>query len=297
MLKVNIVKREFKLPKSFSEYKILEDYLPEDKEEAQLEFTDVNPSICNAFRRIITDEIPVKILDAEITSITTNSSFTSDLIRQRLNQIPIRNKGDTLITGELHVENKEQSRRIVTNKDLYLRLDGKEYIPEDHYRLLVLRSGESVKIKDIHTVEVKGNVGIPVENLTYEINKNKCMITFNTVGILTVREILAAVFNILNEKLEGLLEFLESDKVTTDNYELTTIDVDMYNLRFNNERFTLGAMLTWAVYEQDSSITLVKFKLLHVSESKGDLVWIHSSGKKIIIAAVKKLIKIINDMS
>lgn len=80
-----------------------------------VELSGVNIGIANAIRRVLSGGIPVICMDFEPNALKTNDEFVLvDLLRRRINLIPIRQDLDPAITFSLHAANTTEA--LVTIK-------------------------------------------------------------------------------------------------------------------------------------------------------------------------------------
>lgn len=302
--KLVISKISFNLPTKLNN--IMEDLIPRPREHAEIHLFDVPVCIANAIRRTIMNETPTMVMTTDLDNIKTDGTMPNDFILDRLEMLPVIQ--DIKITGGLEIRNNSKELLDVMSSDLDLKANGKPFELEDNYRLAILRPNTFLKISNITTELKTGGRASIVDNLTYKILPKKpnqyklenhvgdFLITFDTNGTYEVQELLHKVFDLLLTKLKNLLEFIVSEQDNTDYYEFSRKIKDSYEIKFNNEKTTLGEILMWFTYNADKTIPLVNYVPVHVTENKMYFNWTHSSGKKIIKIATENAIKRINEV-
>ncbi len=295
---------------------LVDDDLPNDQEFAEILLNDCPVCIANGIRRILLCELPTKVLTTDLTSIETNGTMPSDFILSRIEMLPLSQKFRD-ISGHLEVRNATNKIMDVTTDDLILKADGTKIEIRDVYRIAQLRPDCFLKINDIRAIErIGGRVSV-ADNITYQVIstkkgllprdekpedyklKNKIgnfRISFDTSGVYSAQELINAVFENLLSRLNDFAEFISSDIEISDFYEFSKKTNISYEIKFNDEKTTIGEILIWFIYCQDQTIPLVNYSEVHATENKMILRWTHPSGRKIVELATENAIKKINQI-
>jgi DNA-directed RNA polymerase subunit L len=297
-LTISPLKYEIKDPQLMA---LVKDLLPSEKETVRISFkTEV--CIVNGIRRTLIGELPINVLTTSISDIDTNDNYPVDWIQTQLQKLPIKQNYKS-IKGSLNIHNKSSDNITVYSKDLKLigvTHSGKtETVSLDNsYRILVLGANKHINIKNINIVQQYGHSGLAsVVNITeYKLEKNKQILSYNTIGVYNAKECLLLAIESIIERLSQVKEFLKSSETSTDTYIISQTTNNEQVLNIQGESHTLGAIITKYAYLVDPSIENISYKLTHDTERNIIITWAHPSKKDIVVNGIVNAIKVLDNI-
>lgn len=283
---------------------LVKDYLPKLPRYHVSLRIESDISIINGIRRVIIEEIPTWIMTCQMTTIMTNSVYTSDFILDRLHMTPINYVNG--LEGSIDILNTSTETITVYTTDIEMHAKEKKIDPRDvcdKIRLCKLDPGEYINIPEIICERVVGTHGgesTLATNIEYNIVDEKegmyvVDFAFDTVGNSDGVSIIPTACDVLINRLINVKDFLDSGETVSDKYKLTLSE--LYNeLIIDDEDHTLGNIIAKSIYLTDPKIDIVNYLKIHPTEQRISIKWIHESGIDIvmesIVAVVKKLEKI-----
>lgn len=303
--------------------------LPADKEKVSFTLT-AETCIANAFRRVMIEEIPVRVMVVDLKNVKTSEEYPSDWLATRLTQIPIK---QVEFVASLCKRNTTGEIMEIMSGDIEFVVDGRKTpaaeIVDVTYPVLQLSPDKTVEIKNIRTEVQLGygqGCGSCVGNLVYrqmrdrpthlvldtptsaklpEFKQSPTLIphaiSFNTVGTLRGAEIIPTVCDILADRLVKIRDFLaDKNRVDNVNISLTTeshlSEVPIFRLKIHDESFTIGEMLSRYTYLQDTGIPYVGSSITHPTERVCLLTWKHPAGPDIVVKAINQILAILAEV-
>ena len=250
----------------------------------RLKGNDVNHVYVNTLRRVLLEEIPSYGINPDLINISKNSSvYNNDYLRNRIENFPLidlnfkldleeYNKLRTYTRGiekfnndyeenninmYLDVKNKEDKILNVTTSDVKYYLNDK--IDKNIYKkdLLIckLKKNEEINL----SIKVDKGVGLnhsrySVAHVYYEqLGDNNFLLTIESRGQLSIKEILFRGLEILKYKLSLISEKFSNEEIDEDNGIIV----------LKNEDHTIGNLLTYRLQE-NSSINFAGYNLEHL---------------------------------
>lgn len=298
-----------KLEFNSSLFKGKEHLLPKcDYYRIEIQFKEINSSLMNAIRRVITDELNTYIIDCPISSVESNVEVLfNDWLCDRLAVLPLKWDIDENIIGELNIRNDDDEPLTVTTKDLKFTLYNKVIptinIVDTSYRLWILESGEYIKLK--FTIDKRRGDENQGDSVIATILKydtiNKYMI-FQTNGTINGNELLPLVYDQLIHRLNCVKQLINNkgDKKDKDNNKLNELNDNiqlsntsngMNYLYIRGETHTIGYLLMSYMTLADKSIEYVNYMEDTSDQLYVKLKWRHPSKLQIIDKAINLAIK------
>lgn len=130
-------------------------------ESFSLELHGINVAVGNALRRIIMGGIPVFCLDFDMGTLRTNDEFVlEDLLRTRINLIPISQRIDPGLTFSISASNPTES--ILSIKSISIDIKGgkggkKEKLFNETFDIVDIAPSRSLTIPEIRPIRGYGN--------------------------------------------------------------------------------------------------------------------------------------------
>ena len=271
----------------YSAHTHAKDLLPEPVERITFDVKG-HVSIANALRRTLLEELPVKcMIFYEMNS--TDKSIPVDWLQNRMRCIPIEQRD---FTAELKVHNKSANTMTVTAESI--KWDGKPACGKT-YRLFKIERGYELSIPKIETLTHYGwehAAHSLVQDMHYRRNSDTTHMGFTTFGTMPAKNILHAAINNIIERLKTINDILATND-GEDQYG-DNIDViygqDMNKIVLRGHTHTIAGLITWYIYSQDNSISLVNYALEHPTERNVIIKFRHDSKLKIVTTAINKCI-------
>ena len=280
--------------------------------------SNCNIELANAIRRIITNELEIKILKVNITDVNTDDKYIlPDLIKDRIELISIDQNIPNDCKFKLTVSNNTLDITNITSNDLIL-LNHKELNIKNLFNtniiICYLNSNKYITINDIiiHTDTGYNNGKYSLCSVKYDIintdfkiptlNNNNTDFQFKIKTNGNIEPI--KIINLVEENLNKRLDIIENninkfnkiynsnDKQLLDTNDLYIIkNYDIYNYYINNESHTIGNLLVRYIYDLEPTIELINYTIPHPSKNQFILNIKHSDHNKLLINAINKIKK------
>lgn len=306
-----------KVTNDVPDYALLEKYLTKDDvnkyrahsntrphQTISFDIKKSNTSIVNGFRRVVSDELPVKYLSIELNDVDTSDRFIfSDVIKDNIGFIPLDQTVPNDVMFTLSVTNSSlrpiyiYSHDIEVNSKKNPKLNGKLFF-RPNIRIGVLNSARYIKINNI---KVKESVGYEctyacvVANVCYEplteessliADPSSFKMSIQTNGSIDPK---VMVKNAITELIRRLQLFIDTDFV-----KRNELDTTIYSIK--NETHTIGNIITRHVYILDPSVKLINYKIIHPSKNEIEINIKHPNPDKILNDAAELAIKSLNNL-
>jgi DNA-directed RNA polymerase subunit L len=251
----------------------------------KLEFSgeNLNYKYINSLRRVSLDEIPIYAFPRELIQIEENTSiFDNDYVKLRLSQLPILNtnnklfylndinihydndnyikndKDDKIIEIYINGENNTQQNINITTENIkYVENDkiiNDKYSKEHPILLIQLRPTEKIKahMKAVLSTGIKSNIFSAASNCFYDYDneKNILLLTIESQGQLTEKEILIKSCEFILKKLNDFKTYFIEKKNESKNLDITNV-----TLEFENEDYTIGDILNDCIQDHPKIIS------------------------------------------
>jgi DNA-directed RNA polymerase subunit L len=284
-----------------------------------ISFTLLNSSceFANAVRRVITEELDVKILHVDITNIhVDDKEILSDVIKDRIEYIPINQNINDTYKFKLNNKNNTLNIQNIYTKDLLL-LNGNDDISKlfnTNVKICDLNSNKYITINDITITKNKGyyNAKHALCTVKYKIiNTDFKIPTLNNdntdfeFAITTNANI--EPLNIIKNVVLNLEQRLDLIKINITNYnkinnptDLALIEstdlyiiknYDIYSYYINEESHTIGGLISKYIYNLEISIELVNYCIEHPNKRQLIINIKHNEHKELILKAISNIKK------
>lgn len=298
MVKVmNIKHKSLGINLAKSEYKHLQHLVPAVNHKLiEFELHDTNTAIANAIRRLLINEIPVKYISASISDIISSDKYIiSDVIKQRLEMIPIAQSVDVDSEFSLKFENTTD-----TYCNVYVsEIKSKKYKSDifiSEIPICSINAQCSITISNIRVLEGFGynNGRIGLGTVAYEIiNHDMTQASINT-DPSTFKLAFETTGNINPDDIIRLgLRSLISRFKNLDKTNFTT-EFDIFKLSIDGETHTMGNLIAKYVYDIDPTIEYVAMRIIHPSKRECVIDIRHSQASKLLDIAVDNIINDLN---
>ena len=227
--------------------------------ECKLICQNMSYQFLNIMRRIMIGEIPVFGI-GDIDIYQNNSVYYDEIVKHRLNLIPIfLNKQHKKISDHiqfvLDIENKSDSILYVTSSDIKVihnelkeELDSSSFLKKnpltnDSIQLFKLQPNSKIDLS-MRIIENMGMNNIafsPVSVVTFNEYKHNTMeYLFESVGIMSNKDILTKTLNIILNHIENLLSQLNKNEI---NIRCKDDNIEIYLINQYNKGMILYYML------------------------------------------------------
>lgn len=296
---------------------------------------DTFASFANGIRRILVEELPVKYITVADDNIKTNDEFIiNDQLIKKIHLLPIDqsinlDEFEKIRIG-LTVENN--TNEIIDVKASDLTLSNKKpietLIPNSNIQLVCLRPGKTLTLSGINLAtgyqysngadrcSLLANITYkPIDVVPYDVwtkkgtrsinsDPKEFHISFETVGNVTVKQVMKHLYDELTDKLEKIKNKLKSIELSDDQkyyyaakFEVTTVS-GMTVYRWQDEYVTMAFMLAQQCYILDPNIAYCAPTIDRWDNRIAIIKMIHPQSNKLLLAAVEqceKNIKILYD--
>lgn len=255
------------------------------------ELLDANCAIANAIRRTLVSELPVKHLTVALTDIKTTDPYViGEVIRKRIEMIPVAQSIDPETVFSLRVENDSDTYSDVMSDEI--KVNGVAASKDITASIPVcdINSNTSFSVNDIHVVESFGfdNSRVSIGRVGYEIlNQDftqssqmaapaQFRIELETPGIISPKEMVL-------KAIEGLIERLDAI-----DYANAIVEFDVYKLTIMNETHSIGRIMSWYIYQVMPAVKYVASRVPHPSKRECIIDVHHPNGEDLCKQAVEK---------
>ena len=294
------------------------------KSKYQVSFTldETTIELANTIRKCIIDEIPIKSMTFNETTLITNDRFIlSDYFKKNLETVPINQEISTEdIKISLDVANTDPYK-IINIYSHNLQFKSKNNILDTHewvmpnIILIKLRPNKFIKIDDIQVIEGLGYEDAAkfasVSNTKYEIlntepsleikfqttgkksimtSPSKIRIGYTTYGNITPVLIMIKCCDILTARLHNIKEEMGKINISDQSYFSDKLKIEMKNnivyFQIYNEFWSLSSLLAKYCYIEDPNIPFVTPSISHPSKNMCYIKIKHTEYLKIIASAI-----------
>lgn len=265
----------------------------------EFEISDSNCAIANAIRRTLTSEMPIKHLTVSLTDIVTTDPYVvGEVIRKRIEMIPVSQSIDPELVFAIKYENKTDECIDVNSDEIKINGVGlcKDIVAS--IPVCTINSGTSFAINDIHVVESYGydNARCSIGRVAYEIlgqdftkssllsEPSKFRIELEVAGVLKPIKLVQKAIDSLLQRLDAI------------DYGNAITEFDIYKLTIDNETYSIGRLLSWYIYQLEPSIKYCASRIPHPSKRECVLDIHHPSGEELCKKAIQIIKKDLSDI-
>jgi DNA-directed RNA polymerase subunit L len=295
---IRSVSNDIKLAKT--PYAGLENLLPMNVNNIlEFEIANGNCALANAIRRTLTSEMPIKHFTVSLTDIVTTDPYViGEVIRKRIEMIPVSQTIDPELVFAIKYENKTDECVDVNSDDIKINGVGlcKDIFPS--IPVCTINSGTSFAINDIHVVESYGydNARCSIGRVAYEIldqdftksslltEPSKFRIELEVAGVLKPVKLVQSAIDSLLHRLNAI------------DYGNAISEFGIYKLTINNETHSIGRLLSWYIYQLEPSIKYCASRIPHPSKRECVLDIHHPSGEDLCKKAIESIKKDLTDI-
>lgn len=283
-------------------------------DELEVKCLDINThNLVTNDKYILTDNIKERInLVSLLQNIDKDTKFnlnvvnnTNDIINIYTRDINNKNKNDKKVYFNLNIQICSlKPNRFINISDIFINKDygynNSIYsLGSWHYKAINTDfniSSLNNNVKNFN-LELINNSNIDIKDIIINIYENlyfrlkKIQNSINEYNINTNSDDINKITNnsnnlyIINNKL-----IKESNYLDVDGTIPKEID-NLYEIHINNEYHTIGNLITKYVFQQEPSIELINYKLIHPLTHKLIIIIKHSEYKKIINDSIENIIK------
>ncbi len=245
-------------------------------EYVSMQFHNTNNAVANAFRRVISSELPVKYLTLEYNDIITDDKYIiGEMIIQRINSIPLvqdcpdgakfrldyTNTTSEVVrikSGNIKIEQNGNSQAIFFNKNI---------------ELLTLNPGRQIHMRSIYVTKEYGykegfatlacnvaSVAITDKKLKSQFDRDgesslianitSFTLSFNTKGTMSTKNIMKYACDTLLLRLDRVLELLPNIQANGQDY----------HFKIAGENMTLGNLIMRIGYQLYEDVLAINAK-------------------------------------
>lgn len=286
-----------------------------NKESIQFDLLNSNEAFANAIRRVYNDELLIKLLDVNIYDLKTDDKYIlPDNIIERLNLIPIKQDihKDTLFQINV-VNNTNDIIKIYTKDIINKNKQDKNVYFNNNILICSLKPNHYLYINNI---KINANYGYidnkySLGSYNYEIintdfnipslnnNIKDFRIELITNGNINLKNLINLIYDTLYIRLKYIQESINNYNINLNSTDINKLinDIfiiennDIYEIHINNEYHTIGNLITKYVFNLDSNIELINYKLEHPLRHKIIINIKHNEYKKILNDAINNIIE------
>ena len=271
----------------------------------------------NAIRRVVTNELQIKILKVNINDIVTDDKFIlPNLIKDRIESIPLDQNVSDSLKFKLNVYNNTLEFKNIKTKNIKI-INNKEDISKLINLNMILCYLNSNKNLTVSNITVDKNTGFhngkyALCNVQYEIintdfksptlsiDSNDFSFKFITNGNIDPVQIIHKTVINLTERLtilkKNIKEFnniykeIEHKLVNTNDLYIIK-NYNIYSYYINNETHTIGNLLVKYIYTLVPSIELVNYTIIHPSKNQVIINIKHNEHRKLILNSIELILE------
>ncbi len=276
---------------SKTQYIKLKHLIPEtSNKKIEFELHNSNCSFSNGFRRTIMNEIPVRYLTVSMSDIhTTDPWIVNDIIKNRIEMIPISQDIPIGTTYSLKFENKTDNYVNVMSSEIKYRGSSVKDIIQS-IPICSINSMYSISINNIIVSESYGYINgrVSVGRVSYEILDYDMVNISSAVSNPTIFKLILEVPGNINPK-EIILKAIDSICNRLDNidFSLSKIEYGIYKLLIPNESHTIGRLLETYIFNLYPTIDYVAMRESHPSKRECTIDIKHNEAEKLIKKAIE----------
>lgn len=305
-MKFSNIKYEEKLIKSSD--KLLQDIIDENSHlipqfnHKTLTFNVSNIPYCiiNGYRRCMIDEIPIKHMYLIVSSVKTNDPYIlQDMIKDRIEMIPLSQSIDPIITFKLNISNLSDEIMSVYSSDL-ISSDDKLYFNQT-FKICDLNPNSYLKIDNIKirksSGEQDGKFSLCMASYEVDdISKSSMIVFKNDFNMFIESFGNIEVNDIIRLTQETLVNRLNIIKTNIINESIRVVNIgEIHQYFLEKEGYTIGELLRTYIYQNsDDRIKLINYDSGYPTEKGIILNIIHPDHKNLIVFSIDKIIEDIN---
>lgn len=286
-----------------------------NKESIEFELLNSNEAFANAIRRVYNDELLIKLLDVNIYDLKTDDKYIlPDNIIERLNLIPIKQDINKDVIFQINIVNNTNDIIKIYSKDIINKnKQDKNVYFNNNILICTLKPNHYLYINNI---KINSNYGYidnkySLGSYNYEIintdfnihslnnNIKDFRIELITNGNIHIKSLINLIYDTLYVRLKYIQESINNYNINLNSTDINKLinDIfiiennDIYEIHINNEYHTIGNLITKYVYNLDSNIELINYKLEHPLRHKIIINIKHNEYKKILNDAINKIIE------
>lgn len=288
-----------KIDLSKTKWKHLESLVPKVlNKKWEININDANPPIANAIRRGFISEIPVKHMTISLNNkdiVSTDPYIVNEMIRKRLEMIPIDQSIPDDSVLSLKIENTSDNVVDITSDDLHLN-GSKSNLIMAGIQICDINAGKALILNNITIKTSYGynNARCSIGRVEYHIEEKhpdesellkssaasvptKFKITIDLPGIYDGVSMLKLLISTLIERIDAI--DLNRSKEAFGTFSLT----------IPNESHSIGYLLARYIYDLEPSIDYVAPRTIHPSIREVVVDVRHPDPKTIINTALHKI--------
>ncbi len=282
----------------------------------QFQLLNSNEAFANSIRTVFNDELLVKYLNVSIFDINTDDKYIlPDNIADRIASIPLKQESNVKNIYKLSVVNNTNDIIKVYSKDLK---NADNSISNDFNSNILICTLKPNKYIIINNITINQDYGynnnmLSIGSFKYQIiNTNFKNLSLNEdskdfeLELITNGNInLDTLINNLYDNLFIRLKKIQNDinlykvenhssdisKILTDIFIINTGENNIFEIHIINEYNNIGNLITKYVYDLNTEIELINYRLEHPLRYKIVISIKHTEYKKIINNAIDNIIK------
>lgn len=287
-----------KIDLSKTQYASLKHLIPDYvNQKLSFELINSNYAIANGIRRSITNEIPVRYLTVSMTDIfSTDPYIVGDIIKSRIEMIPIDQDIPLGTTYSIRFENKEDSYIDVLSSEIKQRKSTASGISQS-IPICSINANHSFVVENIVVAESYGytNGRASIGKVSYEVlNHDMQNVSSANSDPTNFKLVLEVPGNINPKKIILLAIDSIIERLNNIDYSLSKVEYDIYKLLILNETHTIGNLLVRYIYGIDPNIDYVAMRTTHPSKRECVIDIKHPQAEKLCKLAVVNISKELN---
>lgn len=297
----NLTLKSNKIDLAKTQYAALKHLVPDMvNQQLSFELTNSNYAIANGLRRTAKVETLMRYLTVSLTDIfTTDSNVEGEVIRKRIEMIPIPQDTPVGSSYSIRFENKSDTFVNVFSSEIKQRGGATPSGFIQSVPIVSINSFQSFVVENITVAEAYGyaNGRVTAARIAYDIlehdmdtessinsNPDHFYMQVETAGNIDPKMI-------MREAIDSIIERLQSI-----DYSLSNIEYDVYKLLIPNESHTIGNLLAWYVFQIDPTMDYVAPRITHPSKREVVMDIRHPQGELMCKKATENIIKELTDM-
>ncbi len=264
------------------------------------EITNSNYAIANGLRRTIKSEIPMKYLTVSMADIfSTDPYVTGDVIRKRIEMIPIPQDTPVDSTYSIRFENKSDTYVDVLSSEIKQRGGTTPVGFIQAIPIVSINSYQSFVVENITVSETQSyiNSRVTAARVGYNIldhdmhtessinsDPKHFYLEVETPGNIDPRYIVRTAIDSLIKRLRSI------------NYSLSKTEYNVYKLMIPNETHTIGNLLSRYIYMIEPTIDYVAMRIVHPSKREVVIDIRHPQSELLCKKAATRIIEELTSM-
>ena len=290
--------------------------IPElNKKSISFELINSNEAFANGIRRTFNDELLVKSLDVNIYDLKTDDKYIlPDNIIERINLIPVlQNISDDTIFNINVINNTNDIINIYSKDIINKNKNDKTIYFNSNILLCSLKPNRYLYINNINIKKEygfndhkfsMGSYNYEIINTDFNINSLNNNITDFKIELITnnnieIKNLIILIYDTLYFRLKNIQLSINNYDINTNSTDINKLVNDIFiipnqnifEIHINNEYHTIGNLITKYVFNLDSNIELINYKLEHPLRHKIIINIKHNEYKKILNDAINNIIE------